>query len=328
MSSFNRVASPVLTMSSQSAHQLHFDKPFAMQQSSPFGNPSAWSSRNYAQSPITAPPRGRKRSRDEAAVNLDNPEKAPPPVELIQSAEEEWEYGPGMVLIKKKAPSYIGDAGSQSGTWVDEKAAAQDAIRKAEALKEQQRQAQDRPSLRSHKSSRLDLSAQVKAQEPSSSPTRTSPHRDLSPLSQPNESGSGPSQPIIDDFTLHLGIGWNRLSEHIQEAARGWARYIGNHYPITEPKILLESKGLESYLVEAREGYFLFAENLRQGRLVSSDPQRALNNLKTSPPVFDDEVTMTASTTPRPTDSATASSASLASVGQSTASTDMDMDMA
>ncbi|EPE03740.1 hypothetical protein F503_06446 [Ophiostoma piceae UAMH 11346] len=330
MSSFNRTTSPVLTMASQSAHQLPFDKPFAMQQSSPFGNPSAWSSRSYAQSPITAPPRGRKRSRDEAAVNLDNPEKVPPPVELTQNAEEEWEYGPGMVLIKKKGPGYVGDAGSQSGTWVDEKAAALDAIRTEQALKEQQRQAQDRPSLRSHKSSRLDLSAQVKAQAASSSPTsRTSPNRDLSPLSQPTESGSGPGQPIIDDFTLHLGIGWNRLSEHIQEAARGWARYIENHYPVTEPKILLESKGLESYLVEAREGYFLFAENLRQGRLVSSDPQRALSNLKTSPPVFDDEVTITASTTPRPTGSATASSASLvlSTPSSATTATDIDMEM-
>lgn len=327
MSSFHRTSSPVLTMASQAAHQLQFDRPFAMQQSSPFGNPSAWS-QNFGQHKAVAPPRGRKRSRDEAAVNLDSPEKAPPVVEPVKEDEDEWEYGPGMVLIKKGS-GYVHEAGNQSGTWLEEKTAALEATRKEEALREQQRQAQDRPSLRSHKSSRLDLSAHVASQESAARSNRSSPKRDLrdpSPMTPDgNSSAAGPSQPVIDDFTFHLGIGWNRLSEdeHIQAAARGWARYIGNHYPVTEPKILLESKGLESYLVEAREGYFLFAENLHQGRLVSSNAQRALVNLKSSPPVLDGAQTMLAAGTPLATDAAIIPAMAVAPA----APTDVEMDM-
>ncbi|CAK7211628.1 hypothetical protein SEUCBS140593_001235 [Sporothrix eucalyptigena] len=314
-------------MTSQST--LPFDRPFAMQQSSSFGNPSAWS-QNFGQTRPTAPPRGRKRSRDEAAVNLDSPEKAPPAVEPVKEDEDEWEYGPGMVLIKKGS-GYVHEAGNQSGTWLEERAAALEATRKEEALREQQRQSQDRPSLRSHKSSRLDLSAHVASQE-STRNNRSSPKRDLgepSPLTPDGSSSAGISQPVIDDFTFHLGIGWNRLSEdeHIQAAARGWARYIENHYPVTAPKILLESKGLESYLVEAREGYFLFAENLRQGRLVSSDPQRALANLKTTPPAFDSEHTMTASSTPQPTEATMANGITPSSAPSMAAPADVEVDM-
>ncbi|CAK7273292.1 hypothetical protein SEPCBS57363_005579 [Sporothrix epigloea] len=317
MSFLNRTSSPVLTMTPQNSIKLPFDRPFAMQQSSPFGNPSAWS-QNFGQQRPTAPPRGRKRSRDEAAINLDSPEKAPPAVDPVNKDGDGWEYGPGMMLIKKSS-GYFHDAGNQSGTWLEERTAALEAKTKEEALRQQQRQAQDRPSLRSHKSSRLDLSAQAASQEQKTAICNGSTSqyelRDASPKSPDGiSSAGGMSQPVIDDFTLHLGIGWNRLSEdeHIQAAARGWARYIENHYPVTAPKILLESKGLESYLVEARQGYFLFAENLRQGRLVSDDPQRALANLQKLPPAFDSEHTMIATTTPQPTEAAPTSTPSAA----------------
>ncbi|OAA67883.1 hypothetical protein SPI_00078 [Niveomyces insectorum RCEF 264] len=305
-SSFHRTSSPILTMSSQSAHQIPLDKPLMMHPSSSFNYASSWE--QSLENNIASISRGRKRSRDEAAVNLDAPEKAPPAIEPVQEDEDEWEYGPGMVLIKKTS-GYVRDASSQSGTWLEEQAAAQEALRKEEALAEQRRHAQERPSLRSHKSSRLDLTANLASRDASTHSNRASPKRDLgdsTPRTLEAGSGGSGSQPVIDDFTLHLGIGWSRLGEdeHIQAAARGWARYIENHYPITEPKILLESRGLESYLVEAGEGYFLFAEDLRQGRLVSSDPQRALTNLKSSPPVFDGDHTMSASSsgTPRPTE--------------------------
>ena len=86
--------------------------------------------------------------------------------------------------------------------------------------------------------------------------------------------------------------------EHIQAAARGWARYIENHYPVTNAQIRLESNGLQSYLVEAAEGFFLFAENLRQGRLVSTNVEGALKNLQTSPPTFEGAVEMSAAESP------------------------------
>lgn len=245
-------------------------------------------------------PRGRKRSRDEAAINLDPPEKAPPAVEPVQE-DDEWEYGPGMILIKKNS-GYTHDASSQSGTWVDEKAAKEEQRRTEELLLAQQREAQERPSLRSHKSSRLDVTANLPAQDIQAN--RASPGREMSDastlVSPPTPDAS--AQPVVDDFTLHLGIGWNRISsdEHIQAAARGWARYIEDHFPVTNAQIKLESKGLESYLVEAEEGFFLFGENLRQGRLVSRDPQRVLENLRTSPPTFDGPNTMEATESPKP----------------------------
>lgn len=278
-------------MPPQAVHQVPFGKSFLdYQPQSSFNKPVSW-----PQLIRTCVAAGRKRSRDEAAVNLDPPEKiveAP----VIKEAEEEWVYGPGMTLIKKST-TYVADASSQSGTWVDEQAAAEEARRKEAALLQQQQLAQERPSLRSHKSQRIELTPNA---DTNSSTRRSSPTREvLNPLTASSDSLA---QPIVDDFTIHLGIGWSRISENIQEAARGWARYIENHYPLTNAKILLESRGLQSYLVECTEGYFLFAENLRQGRLVSQTPDRALENLKSSPPVFDGPATLEASQMPKPID--------------------------
>lgn len=313
MPSFDRVygSSPVLAMSPQAVHQSSLSKSFLQHQAMSLNKPISWP----AQLIHTTSVAGRKRSRDEAAVNLDSPEKV---VEAptIKEPEDEWEYGPGMILIKKNA-RYVADASSQSGTWVEEKSARDDALKAEAALLAQQ---QSRPSLRSHKSQRLEMtSARADDQFPTRrpSPTRSSNN----PMTASSDSIS---QPIVDDFTLHLGIGWSRISddEHIQAAARGWARYIENHYRVTNAKILLESRGLQSYLVEATEGYFLFAENLRQGRLVSTTSERTLQNLKTSPPVFDGLHTMEASSTPRP---ATDSVNFFATQSAPIASNEMDM---
>jgi hypothetical protein len=56
------------------------------------------------------------------------------------------------------------------------------------------------------------------------------------------------TQAVIGNPTVHLDIGWSRISdnEHIQATARGWARYIENHFLVTNPKIRLESLGLKS----------------------------------------------------------------------------------
>ena len=283
-------SSPVLAMAPQAVHQVPFGMSYLDYQPQSFNKPISW-----PQLVRTCQAAGRKRSRDEAAVNLDPPEKiveAP----VIQEAEEEWIYGPGMTLIKKNT-GYVADASSQSGTWVDEQVAAEEARKKEAALLAQQQLAQERPSLRSHKSQRIELTPSATDNSPS---RRSSPSRDaINPMTASSDSLA---QPIVDDFTLHLGIGWSRISDSIEQAARGWARYIENHYPVTNAKILLESRGLQSYLVECAEGYFLFAENLRQGRLVSQTAERALQNLKTSPPVFDGPATLEATETPNPID--------------------------
>lgn len=306
-------ASPVMGIQPQAAHQSHFGRLPFPHQSQSFGYPSSCSSRPALRSNATFA--GRKRSRDEAAVNLDEPEKVVPPPK-VEESEDEWEYGPGMILIKKKT-GYVVDAASQSGTWVEEKAAQEHSRKLEEATVAQEKLSQERPSLRSNKSQRLTLadnSLPVAAELP-----KSSDGRDTSP--------EAPSQPVVDEFTVHLGIGWAQLSadEHIQAAARGWQKYIENHFPITNAKIRLQSRGLSAYLVEASEGFYLFADNLREGRLVSRNAYCALQNLKTSPPVFDGE-SMTAAESPRvqPLDRL----ASTTSTIQTTAAVpDMDVDM-
>lgn len=106
---------------------------------------------------------------------------------------------------------------------------------------------------------------------------------------------------LADKFTRELGVGWSSLSNansDVQVAARGWVKFIENHFPITNVKIQLQSKGLTSYLVEASEGYFLFTEDLKQGRLVSADPEKVCINLQGPVPTFDGEVIMEASQSP------------------------------
>ncbi|KAI1325632.1 hypothetical protein F5Y16DRAFT_258715 [Xylariaceae sp. FL0255] len=299
MSFFDRTSSPVLTMP-PSVPSGAFGMPPFPQQSFP-------RSRLHLQSRWPAPPppalnAGRKRSRDEAGINLDVEEAKLETVEPVKEPEDEWIYGEGMVLIKNPS-SYVSSAGSQSGTWLEEKATA-DVIHKNEEARAINQQ--ERPSLRSNKSQRLDLNA-VTLSSQIASVSRVSPVRDLDPsTSTPGLSIDASSQPIVDNFTLHLGIGWSRISEdeHIQAAARGWARYIENHFPVTNAKIQLESKGLQSYLVEATEGFFLFAEDLRQGQFVSKDANQTLANLRTSPPTFEGIEVMTAAESPRPIDTA------------------------
>ncbi|CAJ2511050.1 Uu.00g066750.m01.CDS01 [Anthostomella pinea] len=305
MSSFDRTSSPVLTMPPTAAHHGAFGMPSFPHQFSPFsrvqpfGAPSSWSQKAFA----TSSSKGRKRSRDEAGINLDVEEAKLETIEPVKEPEDEWVYGEGMVLIKSPS-SYISEAGSQSGTWLEDKVAA-DNIRmneEARALNQQ-----NRPSLRSNKSQRLDLNA-VTIPSNEALPSRVSPVRDIDPAAAtPGLSVGTSGQPIIDNFTLHLGIGWSRISEdeHIQAAARGWARYIENHFPVSDVRIQLESRGLQSYLVEASEGFFLFAENLRQGQLVSKDVNQTLANLKMSPPVFEGLEVMSAAESPKPFEVAT-----------------------
>lgn len=286
MSSFNRqfsTESPVLAISPQPAHQGSLSSAGFNQQQIPSQPPLAFAATQSAPNPGSSGA-NRKRSRDEAAVNL---EPDAPPVQP-QEPEEEWILGPGMVLMKSDK-SYVADASSQSGTWLEEKKAADD-----EALRKHER---ERIVPRSHKSQR-----RVQQLTPSGEALASVEPQSTTPSLAPGSFGNDDNAPVVDQFTLHLGIGWRKISEdeHIQAAARGWARYIENHYPVTNAQIRLESKGLQSYLVEAAEGFFLFAEDLRQGRLVSSNVESALQNLRSSPPTFEGANTLIATESPGP----------------------------
>ncbi|CAM1509255.1 Fc.00g029940.m01.CDS01 [Cosmosporella sp. VM-42] len=281
MASFGRQfsPSPVLTMAPQPPHQS-----LGMANFTRHAPPRSFGS-GPMQFASTQPTRlvtsSRKRSRDEAADNLE-PDAVPSSPE---DSEGEWQYGPGMVLIKPSS-RYVTEAASQSGTWLEEKRAAEEATRCA--LKDQ------RPVLRCSKSQRTGLN-------PDASPTSISP---ANPSPSNADLKTTCTEASHDEFTLHLGIGWKRISDDvdIQAAARGWARFIENHYAMSNARILLESKGLQSYLVEATEGFFLFAENLRQGQLVSQNVQGALRNLQTSPPTFDGCETLVAAESPKHVD--------------------------
>ncbi len=112
------------------------------------------------------------------------------------------------------------------------------------------------------------------------------------------------TEPVIDHFSHLLGVGWNRIGPDpdTQAATRGWARYIENHYHLSDVDILLTSKAFEgACLVCARngahKGYFLFSEDLGQARLVAFNWDVCVGRLQSSPLMFQtDEMLMAAST--------------------------------
>ncbi|RKF64097.1 hypothetical protein GcM3_134004 [Golovinomyces cichoracearum] len=100
-------------------------------------------------------------------------------------------------------------------------------------------------------------------------------------------------EPCVDEFSRHLGVGWSKLPESdpdLQAAARGWARFIEKHFSITNVEVRLWSKGLACYLVQATEGFYLFGDDLKQGRLVGHDLETALTNIKGPVPIFKGEL--------------------------------------
>lgn len=226
--------------------------------------------------PLTSNP-SRKRSRDDSAddftVGLDG---SKPATILTPSAptipEEEPIYGEGMVLLNPKTGLALG-ASSSTGTWYEEKAAAEEAARAAAAASQQ------RPEYTSRKSQRLDLSAP--GLDDIASLRATSP-----PKQAPT------AEPTIDNFTLALGIGWTKPDiedKDMEAAVRGWEKFIDNHYAhhLSGAKILVKSRGLNAYLVQANTGFFLFADDLNEGQLVGTTWERAVANLRVTPPSFE-----------------------------------------
>lgn len=279
-------ASPVLAIQPQAPHQPPLSTASFSHQHAPPASFGAGAVGAPPSAPCLAA--GRKRSRDEASINLEPDVNIP----MAEESHQGWTYGEGMVLIKPET-GYIADASSQSGTWLEEKSASDERARRRQ-------QAEQQLDPRSHKTQRIDHSIDQ------TSPPSALTSGDAAGVSGTNGAtvDSAREQLVIDDFTLHLGIGWRRISddEDIQAAARGWARFIENHFALTNVRMCLESKGLQSYLVETCEGYFLFAENLRHGRLVSRHVDGALRNLQLSPPTFDGPEIQMEAETPQPSE--------------------------
>ncbi|KAI9715922.1 MAG: hypothetical protein M1828_000549 [Chrysothrix sp. TS-e1954] len=112
----------------------------------------------------------------------------------------------------------------------------------------------------------------------------------------------------IDQASILLGQSWSSipLSDTMLAASRGWARHIETHFPLAAARVVWRSKALPAFLVEAvtrnaeapsrpgSPGYFLFDEDLRQGKLVAKSWERAVENLRAQPVCFEEDVVMDA----------------------------------
>jgi hypothetical protein len=270
------------------------DTPKEMDQDEPspisYANHSTSWTPNEGMTPISTNP-SKKRSRDESTFDssvdgsyFSSADAIPAPI-----PEEEPIYGEGMVLLNPKTGLAV-SAESQTGTWYEEK--VDETI-----LKEEVAAANFRPKLpTSRKSVRLSQSSIRIPLDSAATTTATAPG---SPLK------SAIDRPEFDEATMALGIGWTKISsedEALQAAARGWARYLENHYArhIHGAQFLLKSSGLNAYLVGCREGYYLFSEDLLEGKLVGRTWETCLQNLRAQPIAFEGEEVLRAERTPGP----------------------------
>jgi hypothetical protein len=243
-----------------------------------------------AMTPVSTNP-SRKRSRDETAFEAESISSyftsqqvnTPAPI-----PEEEPVYGEGMTLLNPSTGLSI-SAESQTGTWYEEKVETQ---LHSPAASEPEFTSR----MPTRKSVRLDSTVPLPRQDDIAAA--------VAPGSPPKLL---PDQPEVDDYTLALGIGWTKIPSEdpdSQAAARGWVRYIENHYPrhIHEAQILSKSKGLNAYLVGCHEGFFLFSDNLLEGRMVARGWQTCIQNLRVHPVQYEGQDILKATNTPGPDD--------------------------
>ncbi|MCJ1441405.1 MAG: hypothetical protein MMC23_001891 [Stictis urceolatum] len=226
--------------------------------------------------------RSRKRSRDDFddSQESDASSSDPTSMEVI----EEPVYGEGMTLITPSTGRSL-TAESQTGTWYEEnleieRRAAEEAAR---SLEQDKLDAQERPS----KTVRLD------------SPAAMTP--------EPQAPLAATPAPVIGEAARVLGIGWKAVSddEILQCAARGWAKFIENHYPqLGGVEVVCKSEGLDAFLVTIRspcEGWWLFKDDLSEGRLVASHFDACRANLTQQPMSFEGTESLFAVQSPKAT---------------------------
>ncbi|KAK8217563.1 hypothetical protein M8818_001321 [Zalaria obscura] len=210
---------------------------------------------------------GRKRTRgDEHSPEEDNAEDGSisgPPSSPPKSRGEPI-YGPGMTLIYPNDPGYYTmDAGSQSGTWVEERPPTLSS-------------SPTRPIAVSRKSQRLD--------------SRAPGLDDIARATQqfaPSRDASVPD-PLIDEATRLLGISWVRMdgSEASRISQRAYTRWIQRHYPVlTHVELWFENNAIPGYLVCATntntgiKEYWLLSNDLHQAVLVTRNPEELVAKL-------------------------------------------------
>lgn len=255
---------------------------------------SGQSEPNPAVPSASAPPKpSRKRSRDDAAfeeARTFNPPPAPAPV-----PKQKPIYGEGMVLLNPDTGMAL-SAESQTGTWYEETSENKQAA--APPVSSRSITLQSDAADPSRKSQRLDTSAPglddialASMHQRLNDPNLDDQHRSLQGGSTP------PAEPLIDDATLLLGISWQRIDtdEDMAPAIRGWTKYIDNQYAsyLRDSRMVLKSRALNAYLVSAvptsapAPAFYLFNEDLSQGQLVASSWEACLQNLRSTPPIFE-----------------------------------------
>ena len=245
------------------------------------------SSRNFtppappASSISTTTNPSRKRSREEMS---DDGMEASTDSAKTPVVEPEPIYGEGMVLINPST-GVSTSAESQTGTWYEDKLEA-DLLAATKAKELEAAQASERVVMPMRKCQRRDISFKL-----------DSSNGQLGSIDHPK---AGPEEPAIDLFTHLFGVGWARVGTDpdMQAAARGYAKFIENHYPLSTVAVVLKSKGLDAYLVQTAGGFYLFKEDLNEGQLVGSNWEKCLANLQRSPIAFEGTETLKAVRTP------------------------------
>lgn len=263
---------------------------------------------NYQAAPSNAIA-GRKRSLEDVDVD----EAPADGSKIITKPKPEPIMGPGMTLIYPGEPGFAIAAESQTGTWAETKHEVE------EANKPKERQiAGSRKSQRTAGVDRASGSppAAVKPVVPSSTTTMG--------MDQSSLAYKATTMPVddaghtIQDLTMALGIGWKEIvfNPEKKDGARGWAKFISRHYPLSCPQVLHESEAHDAFLVHARdvadekEKFFLFSQDLRTCRLVSTSLAGVVRNLTQHPIVYESDMVHARDTSAPPTGSPLAMPAS------------------
>ena len=179
---------------------------------------------------------------------------------------------------------------------------------RADELAERLRQstfpdAATRPQLReARKSMRLDPEAttlersQIQLEGDRMVNAKISPTSDAAQSHQRGPSGH-------DEAALTLGVGWSSIpaTPIMLAAARGWARFIESSHPLRNVKIVWRNEGLNAVLVSGvtlemstagqllpgSPGYYLFDDNMVQGKMVARSWERCIDHLRSQPMQFD-----------------------------------------
>lgn len=257
----------------------------------------------FSQAARAAPKPSRKRSRDEATFDeavAPNTTLAPIPA---PGRKVEPVYGEGMVLLNPQTGLAI-SAESQTGTWYEQASETQQAA-SAPISSRSNALHSDAADL-SRKSQRLDQSAPglddialSSIRERLNDPSSDDQYRTL------NAGPAPPTEPLVDDATRLLGIGWQRVDTDgdMAPAVRGWTKYIDNQYSthLCNSQMLIKSRALNAYLVAAiptsgfSPVFYLFTEDLTQGQLVASSWEACLHNLRSTPIIFEGAAPLAAS---------------------------------